>query len=181
MHRRIGHDRAVHRREGLVDPDSTIQALLPNGSAAVLVVAGLPGAGKTTLVAGDPRAIDSDDVRLALAAKLRRLPYSTWRPLVHAVHWMLIWQALSKPGGVIVVRPFTSRWSRKLVLHRASRQGREVHLLVVDASAQLARDGQRARGRQLGERMMQRHERRWQIANLDAERWTSVTRLARTR
>jgi len=70
--------------------------LVPD-SAAVVVVAGLPGAGKTTLVASEPRALDSDAHREACAPHLDRLPYAVWRPLVHARHWIAIWRTLSDP------------------------------------------------------------------------------------
>ena len=87
--------------------------LLAPDSSAVVVVAGLPGAGKTTLVAGEARALDSDTLREAWAPRLGGLPYALWRPLVHARHWVAIWRSLARPDGVIVVRPFTSGWLRR--------------------------------------------------------------------
>jgi len=141
------------------------------------VVAGLPGAGKTTLVAAEPRALDSDALREAWAPRLRGVPYALWRPLVHAWHWLAIWRATGRPEGVILVRPFTTGWLRRAVLSRARRHHPAVHLVVVDATPAQARAGQRARGRTVGERAMRRHERRWARADLAHEPWTTVTRL----
>jgi len=150
--------------------------LLAPQSTAVVVVAGLPGAGKTTLVASEPRALDSDAVREAWAPRLSRLPYALWRPLVHAWHWIAIWRALARPDGVIVVRPFTSGWLRRAVLRRARRHHSAVHLVVVAATPAEAREGQRRRRRTIRERAMRRHERRWTRADFAREPWTTVTR-----
>jgi predicted kinase len=151
--------------------------LLAADSNDVVVVAGLPGAGKTTLVAAEPRAVDSDAVREAWAPRLAPLPYRIWRPLVHARHWVAIWRALGRSDGVVVVRPFTSTWTRRSVLRRALRHHAAVHLVVVEATPAQAREGQRARGRTISARAMRRHERRWASANLAAEPWTTMTRV----
>jgi hypothetical protein len=148
--------------------------LLAPGSRDVVVVAGLPGAGKTTLAAAEPRALDSDHVRAAWAPRLRWIPYPLWRPLVHAWHWILLWRALGRPEGVVVVRPFTAAWMRRAVLRRARRHHPAVRLVVVAATPAQARAGQAERGRVVGERAMRRHERRWAAADLAAEGWTSV-------
>ncbi len=149
-------------------------------ATAVVVVAGLPGAGKTTLVRHVPHALDSDRVREAWAPRLRLVPYALWRPAVHARHLQLVWRALGRPEGAIVVRPFTSAWLRRAVLRRARRHHAAVHLVVVDATAEQARAGQRARGRAVRERAMRRHERRWSEAELEREPWTTVTRVPRS-
>jgi predicted kinase len=153
--------------------------LLEPGSRDVLVVAGLPGAGKTTLAASEPRALDSDDVRTAWAPRMAGIPYPLWRPLAHAWHWLALWRALGRADGVVVVRPFTTGWLRRAVLRRARRHHRAVHLLVVDATPAQARAGQHARGRRVGERAMRRHERRWAGADLAQEGWTTVLRVPR--
>jgi hypothetical protein len=54
--------------------------LLAADSNDVVVVAGLPGAGKTKLVALEPRALDSDAVHESWAPRLGNLPYGLWRP-----------------------------------------------------------------------------------------------------
>jgi len=148
--------------------------MLARGSRDVVVVAGLPGAGKTTLTAAEPRALDSDRVRAAWEPRLRRLPYPLWRPLVHAWHWLVLWRGLGRPDGVVVVRPFTSGWMRRAVLRRARRHHSAVHLVVVAATPAQARAGQVARGRAVGERAMARHERRWAEADFTREGWTTV-------
>ena len=154
--------------------------LLAARSADVVVVAGLPGAGKTTLVAREPRALDSDALREAWAPRLPGLPYALWRPLLHAWHWIAIWRATGRPDGVILVRPFSAGWLRRAVLRRARRHHPAVHLVVVDASPAQARAGQRARGRAIRERSMRRHERRWARADVAREPWTTVTRVRRS-
>jgi hypothetical protein len=157
-----------------------VTVLLPPRSADVVVVAGLPGAGKTTLVASEPRALDSDALREAWAPRLAGVPYALWRPLVHARHWIAIWRALERPEGVIVVRPFTAGWSRRAVLRRARRHHPAVHLVVVDVTPAQARRGQDARGRTVRERAMRRHERHWARADFAREPWTTVARVTRS-
>src|SRR5215216_1996980 len=82
-------------------------ALLFAPSAAV-VVAGIPGAGKTTFIAwtvrpGDARVLDSAQVRRRLRARLgRRVPYALYRPLVHALHLLRVWRALGGGEPVVV-------------------------------------------------------------------------------
>ena len=143
------------------------------------MVAGLPGAGKTTLVAGEPQALDSDAVRVAWAPRLRGVPYPLWRPFVHAWHWAALWRALKRPEGVVVVRPFTNGQLRRAVLRRARPHHPAVHLVVADATPAQARAGQLARGRTVRERAMRRHERRWARAALAREPWTTITRRSR--
>ena len=130
--------------------------LLAARSADVVVVAGLPGAGKTTLVAREPRALDSDALREAWAPRLPGVPYAVWRPLLHAWHWIAIWRATGHPDGVILVRPFTTGWLRRAVLRRARRHHPAVHLVVVDATTAQAR------------------------ADVAREPWTTVTRVRRS-
>lgn len=153
--------------------------LLPPDSSDVVIVAGMPGAGKTTLTRAEPRALDSDALRERLRTRLGLLPYTLWRPLVHGWHWLAIWRAAGRPEGVVLVRPFSTPWLRRLVLRRALRHHRAVHLVLVEVTPRQARAGQRERGRVIRERAMRRHERRWADADLAGEPWTTVTRLRR--
>jgi predicted kinase len=150
--------------------------------ATTVVVAGLPGAGKTTLVDRlDPAGrvvLDSDRVRRRWAPRLGRLPYALWRPAVHAAHWLAVRRALRAGRRCVVVRPFTSRRSRWLVL-RWAREAPD--LVVVRATPTEARAGQRRRGRTVSGRAMARHERAWAAAlpGLASEGWASVELLDR--
>jgi len=136
--------------------------LLEPASRAVVVVAGLPGAGKTTLTAAEPRALDSDRVRAAWAPRLRRLPYPLWRPLVHAWHRVRVLRVVAGPASVVVLTdPWTRPWWRAVVLRAAERAGRSVRLVLLDASRELAESGQAARGRGIPARSMRRHANRW--------------------
>ena len=119
-------------------------------------------------------------MRAAWAPRLRRIPYPLWRPLAHAWHWLVLWRALGRSEGVVVVRPFTAGWMRRAVLRRARRRHPAVHLVVVAATPAQARAGQAERGRVVGERAMRRHERRWAAADLAAEGWTTVLVAARS-
>jgi hypothetical protein len=94
---------------------------------------------------------------------------------------VLLWSALGRPEGVVVVRPFTAGWMRRAVLRRARRRHPAVHLVVVAATPAQARAGQSERGRVVGERAMRRHERRWAAADLAGEGWTTVRVARRSR
>jgi hypothetical protein len=146
----------------------------PRGHAAdhgavLVVIGGLPGAGKTTLLRrllARPRpgvaGYDSEQVGARLRAAGGRVPYRLLRPWVHGRHR---WRVLRGIGGdvpvVLLTDPWTSpRW-RRAVLRSALRAGRSVRLVLVDASPQVARSGQAARGRTVTGRSMRRHTLRW--------------------
>lgn len=154
---------------------------------AAVLVAGLPGAGKSTLVAraadpADARVLDSDPLRRRFAARLDPLPYWLWRPLVHVTHYALAYRALRRPGPVVVAEPGTRTLGRRLFAAVARAGGHTVHLLAVDASPDEASSGQRARGRRLGRRSLARHARRWAAARsvLGREPFDTVRLLPRT-
>ena len=65
--------------------------------AAAVIVAGIPGAGKSTLIAraafpAGTTVLDTDPRRRRWAARLP-LPYRLWRPLLHAAHLRAAWRA----------------------------------------------------------------------------------------
>ena len=80
----------------------------------LLVVAGLPGAGKTTMLrhaAGALPVLDSDDVRASLSAALpAAMPYRCYRLLVHAWHrCRIVARSLRTDGPVVVHEPMRGR------------------------------------------------------------------------
>ncbi len=142
----------------------------PAGDAAraLVVVGGLPGGGKTTMVRrllgdGVPgvASLDSEQV----AARWRtgsRVPYRLMRPLVHTQHRLRVLRALTGPAPVVVLAdPWTSRWWRPVVVGTARAAGRAVRLVLIDVSPEDAAEGQRIRGRRIPEGRMRRHGLRW--------------------
>lgn len=146
------------------DPDPVLLRY-PHGSA--LLVAGVPGAGKSTLVAraaagsDDVRVLDTDPLRARWAQALQPLPYPLWRPLLHAFHLTRVWWLIGRPGALVVVEPGTRGFVRRAFVRRADRAGRELHLLGIDASFAEARAGQVARRRTIGRASLGRHAARW--------------------
>ncbi len=145
---------------------------VPAGAAvtgrALVVVGGLPGSGKTTMVrrllgAGVPgvTSLDSEQV----AGRWRtgsRVPYRLMRPLVHARHRLRVLRTvLGGDPTVVLADPWTSRWWRPVVRGTARTAGRAVRLVLLDASPEDAADGQRIRGRRIPEGRMRRHGLRW--------------------
>ncbi len=138
------------------------------GPRELVVVGGLPGGGKTTMVRrllgdGVPgiASLDSEQV----AARWRtgsRVPYRVMRPLVHTQHRLRVLRALAGPAPVVVLAdPWTSRWWRPVVLGTARAAGRTVRLVLIDVSPEDAAEGQRIRGRRIPEGRMRRHGLRW--------------------
>lgn len=134
---------------------------------SLVVLAGLPGAGKTTLLrkltgTDGVRALDSEDV----AERLRRvpMPYRLLRPLVHALHLVQVAVALhAAVPCVLTTDPCTSPRRRRLLHHLARLSGRSLHVVLIDASPDEARDGRRRRGRDLSAARAARHERRYRL------------------
>ncbi|MFF4649915.1 AAA family ATPase [Streptomyces sp. NPDC001380] len=141
----------------------------------LLVVSGLPGSGKSTLIgrAVPPgvRRIDSHDVRADFARRLPdRLPYAVYRPLVRAVHYWRLRGAV-RGGGPVVVHDCGERgWVRGWLGRRARRQGRGLHLLLLDVDPEQASGGQRARGRAVSAAAFARHLAGWRRLLAEVER-----------
>jgi len=149
------------------DPLGTpAEIVVPHGT--VLLVAGLPGAGKTTFLrraVRDPavRVLDSDDVRRDLQRRLGATRGALLlRPLVHLGHALRVVRAVRAGGDVVVHETGTRPRLRRALARLAGGVGRPCHALLIDAAPEEARAGQRARGRRpVRERVMRRHVRAW--------------------
>jgi len=152
-----------------VDARESFSRELRYSEDAVVVLAGMPGAGKSTLIGrlfpdgayGDVRVLDSGHVRERWVPVLGVLPYSCWRPLVHLTHYVGVLRAMRGDGPVLVHECATRPWARRLIGWRARRSVRPIHLILLDVPGYLARDGQEARGRVVRSRSMATHCRRW--------------------
>ncbi|QTT78012.1 AAA family ATPase [Streptomyces mobaraensis NBRC 13819 = DSM 40847] len=139
----------------------------------MLVVSGLPGAGKSTLIRrvvpaldgrGEPvRGVDSQDSRARLERRLRglpvRLPYGVYRPAARLAHYARLWRAL-RSGASLVVHDCGQRgWVRRLLAREARRRGTALHVLLLAVEPGTALAGQRARGRTVSRAAFGRHRR----------------------
>ncbi|WP_371502247.1 AAA family ATPase [Kitasatospora sp. NBC_00374] len=130
--------------------------------ADLLVVSGLPGSGKSTLLRRCARArvIDSQHVREQYQARLpARLPYALYRPLVRLSHYLRLRRALRAGGPLLVHDCGTLPWVRGWLARTAARQGRALHLVLLDVSPAEAAEGQAARGRRVSAYAFGRHRR----------------------
>jgi hypothetical protein len=145
----------LREREGA----SRVRALrFPAGD--ILVVSGLPGGGKSTLMRRGRGAalIDSQDVRLRWERRMPgRLPYPVYRPLVRIAHYAGLWRAVRSGASLIVHDCGTLPFVRDWLARQARRRGRGMHLLLLDVPERAAREGQRTRGRGVSAYAMARH------------------------
>ncbi|MFF8277432.1 AAA family ATPase [Streptomyces lateritius] len=128
----------------------------------LVVVSGLPGSGKSTLMrrAADGLGIDSQDVRERWEARMPRfLPYAVYRPLVRIAHYAGLRRALRAGHSVIVHDCGTQSWVRNWLAREARRRGRALHLILLDVTSATARAGQRERGRGVSGYAFARHRR----------------------
>ncbi|MEU2798871.1 MULTISPECIES: AAA family ATPase [unclassified Streptomyces] len=126
----------------------------------IVVVSGLPGSGKSTLIrrAAQGRAIDSQNTRDAWAAAVPALlPYALYRPLVRAAHYLGLRKALRSGRSVVVHDCGTQTWVRRWLARHAVARGRTLHLILLDVTPEVARQGQRERGRGVSGYAFARH------------------------
>lgn len=134
------------------------------GPRDVVVVTGLPGSGKSTMmrrvVGADAVRVDSQDTRDRWDARMpRSLPYAVYRPLVRLDHYAGLRRALRGPRPVVVHDCGTQRWVRSWLGRAARRRGGTMRLVLLDVSAGEALQGQRARGRGVSRYAFARHRR----------------------
>ncbi|MFC9295284.1 AAA family ATPase [Streptomyces sp. NPDC057011] len=127
----------------------------------IVVVSGLPGGGKSTLIkraAAEGGAIDSQDTRERWERRMpAALPYAVYRPLVRAAHYWGLWRTLRSGASVVVHDCGTQSWVRNWMAAAARRRGRSLHLLLLDTSPEEALAGQAARGRGVSSYAFARH------------------------
>lgn len=146
----------------------------PRGT--LVLVAGLPGAGKSHLLArlyglrGDERlpvlagntlVIDSRQARNWWARFLTPLPPRARVPIVHTTHiWRIVRAVL---GGHDVVAHTRGTWPHILrgFAWLTRRRGGRVHMILLDVDPPTARAGQRERGRTVTNTTFARHVRLW--------------------
>ncbi|HYZ56748.1 MAG TPA: AAA family ATPase [Streptosporangiaceae bacterium] len=167
-------------------------ARLPVSKRSLVLVAGLPGAGKTTLMRTlhpdrTLRVSDSEQLRTAV---LPLLPCSTRyglvRPAVHLLHRAsVVCLSLGPSPAVVVHLPATSARLRRAITRLARLSRRTAHLVWLDAAATEARESQRTRGRMITARSFERHVRRAErtseriLARQLDEGWATTLRLDR--
>jgi predicted kinase len=139
----------------------------------VVVVSGLPGSGKSTLIrraATGVRTIDSQDVRERWGTRMPAwLPYALYRPLVRIAHYAGLRSVLRSGASVVVHDCGTQAWVRRWLAREARRRGRGLRLVLLDVTPEVARDGQRERGRGVSGYAFARHRRAVGALVRDAE------------
>ncbi|MFI5606456.1 AAA family ATPase [Amycolatopsis sp. NPDC051903] len=139
-----------------------VRTVIELGRRDLLVVAGLPGAGKTTMLrraAGPVRVLDSDQVRQRLDAIVpAAVPYRLYRPVVHLCHRArIVLSAALRRGPLVVHEPATRSSTRRWLTAVAAGTRRPARLLWLDATAEQALAGQHSRARVVRSRSFARH------------------------
>ncbi|MGX1272478.1 AAA family ATPase [Streptomyces phaeoluteigriseus] len=144
-------DRAGHSPHGLLF-----------GPRDLVVVTGLPGSGKSTLMkrAVTGTRVDSQDTRDRWDARMpHALPYALYRPLVRLAHYAGLRRALRTGEGVVVHDCGTQAWVRAWLAREARRRGGTLHMVLLDVTVDTALEGQRERGRGVSRYAFRRHRR----------------------
>jgi hypothetical protein len=150
---------------------------------AVVVVAGVPGAGKTTLIR---RAVDPAAVRVVDTEDRRDAGEAGGSSRLYAGHYARILAALAGRRPVVVHSRGTRGALRRMIALLAALRGRPAHLILLDVDRETAEASQRRRGRTVGRREMSRQVSRWRRLVTDRaedrlarEGWASVVVLDR--
>ncbi|WP_030592566.1 AAA family ATPase [Streptomyces rimosus] len=155
----------VFRPRGVVDLRGVedVPAVLTYPAQALVVVSGLPGSGKSTLLRRLSQAapvIDPRVVHVACEAVMPDwLPYAVYRPWARWTYFRWL-RGEVRSGGPLFVHDCGGRpWMRRWLARSAVRQGRELHLVMLDVGVAEALSGQEARGRWAPRRAFARHRR----------------------
>ncbi|MFE6647963.1 AAA family ATPase [Nocardioides sp. NPDC057772] len=138
----------------------------------LLLLGGVPGAGKSTLIRQvadrhpDVRTLDPETATRWLAARLPEVPYRLYRPLVHLWHAIatLVLVLLGPAVGhrtLLVHDPATRPGRRELLGRIARARGWRTSLVMIDVPRAAAIDGQYERGRLVRPESFDRHWHRW--------------------
>ncbi|MFG2827527.1 AAA family ATPase [Streptomyces sp. NPDC048434] len=127
------------------------------------MVSGLPGSGKSTLLRRWSTAASVVDPRIVHvaceAAMPARVPYAVYRPWARWKYFRWLRTAV-RDGEPLLVHDCGGRpWMRRWLARSAGRQGRELHLVLLDVGVAEALSGQKARGRWAPRRAFVRHRR----------------------
>jgi predicted kinase len=152
--------------------------------SVVILVIGIPGAGKTTLInrAASPEwtVLDTDRFRQQEPPALRRVP------VPYVLYVLAIVEAIAQNPQVVIQSRGTYTWLRRLVTACARRHGRAAVLVMLDAPPADAVAGQVSRGRVAPAPVMRWNTARWsQLLDaagsgaLAAEGWNRVVVLDR--
>jgi predicted kinase len=162
--------------------DTTRRHEARSSAPPFVLVGGLPGAGKTTVIgtlqqhAADVEVVDPDQLRRCIARRLPFwVPYRCYRPVVHTLNAVRLGAVLLRgprtSAGMVVHDPATRPRRRRLTGQLARWRGWRPRLLVLDVSAEEALEGQRRRARVVRSDSFTRHQDRW----LDERRRLTAT------
>lgn len=162
-HGATGSREGEPRDEGPPKTMPTVEA--PRHS--LIVLAGLPGAGKSTvlknLTTDEPvTLLDSAEMwRLLTTVLPKGTPYGWCRPLVHLLHRVRIgWACIAGSDPVIAHEPSTRAPTRVMLVLFGRLARRELVFVWLDVEPAEALAGQHQRGRLLNQRSFRRHVRR---------------------
>jgi AAA domain len=166
-----------------MDGDHHVVVHLTYPSDAVVVVAGVPGAGKTTLIR---RAVDPAVVQVVDTEDRREAGRGGGVARLYGGHYARIAAAIAGRRPVVIHSRGTSGLPRRAIAVLAGLRGRPAHLILLDVDRETAEASQRRRGRTVGRREMSRQVVRWRRLvsdrarrRLGAEGWASVVVLDR--